>query len=75
MKISIDWQLCVGAGCCLEAAPGTFRLVPGPDGPRVILLQAAPDEVLRRAAAACPTLAICLEDEAGRRYPQDLLGG
>ncbi len=75
MKLSIDWQLCIGAGCCVEAAPDAFRLVPGPDGPRAVLVRPAPDSQLRQAAAACPTLAICLEDEAGGRYPQDLLGG
>jgi len=60
MKLTIDWMLCMGAGCCLEAA---------------ILVQPEDDQALRRAAAACPTLAICLEDGAGGRYPQDLLGG
>lgn len=75
MKLTIDWKLCMGAGCCLEAAPRAFSLVPGPDGPRAILVRPEDDQALRRAAAACPTLAICLEDGAGGRYPQDLLGG
>ncbi len=73
MRVSIDWRVCVGAGCCAAAAPGSFALVASAEGPRAILLRPAAEAVLRAAAAACPTLAICLEDEAGGRYPQDLL--
>ncbi len=75
MRVSIDWQVCVGAGCCAAALPGTFTLVESAQGPRAILLRPAADDDLRAAAAACPTLAICLEDESGGRYPQDLLDG
>lgn len=75
MRVSIDWRVCVGAGCCAAAAPGAFGLAESAEGPRAILLRPAGDEALRAAAAACPTLAICLEDEAGGRYPQDLLAG
>jgi ferredoxin len=71
MRLSIDWDLCVGSGACVARAPGVFELVLGEDGltQRAVLRGSAEDGLLRDAAEACPTLAIQLADESGPIYP------
>ncbi len=62
----IDEDTCLGHGDCLEAAPGVFVL---DDVARVV--GSAPDDVLLRAAEACPSVAIRLIDgeTAEQVYP------
>jgi ferredoxin len=70
MQLAIDWDLCVGSGLCLAAAPGAFALTGPPTARRAILVGPAPDEALLAAARACPTLALRLRQADGTRlYP------
>lgn len=71
MRVSIDWNICAGAGLCAIAAPRVFEVVQTGDGRRrAVLVAAAPDAVLCDAAFACPTLAIQLFDDLGQAvYP------
>lgn len=71
MKLSIDWDLCVGSGACVANAPGVFELVRGEDGLtlRAVLRGPAEDALLIEVAEACPTLAIQLADDSGPIYP------
>ena len=71
MQSRIDWDVCVGSGACLEAAPGAFALVPYQGSFRVVLTGAAFDpEAMRRAAFGCPTLAIEISQDGVRVYPK-----
>jgi len=63
LTITVDHLHCVGNGMCLATAPAVFAhneerqsVVVGPAG--------APEEVVLRAAASCPTGAIRVEDAA-----------
>jgi len=70
MRLSVDWDLCIGSGSCAAAAVGAFELVPTARGPRIIFIDAAVDEgALIAAARACPTLAIRLTDAQRTVYP------
>ncbi len=66
MRVVIDWDLCVGSGSCLVAAPGVLRLVPFRGERRAVLTAAGDDAALLAAARACPTLALRLSDDQGR---------
>lgn len=65
MRITIDWELCIGSGQCVATAPSAFRLVPYGRGFRAVLAGPGVDEALLAAADACPTLAIQLSGEHG----------
>ncbi|MFI6683826.1 ferredoxin [Streptomyces sp. NPDC050485] len=63
MRISIDQDVCIGAGQCVLTSPGVFtqdddgfsELLPGrADG--------GGDPLVREAARACPVQAITLEE-------------
>jgi ferredoxin len=70
MRITIDWNLCIGSGLCAAAAPAGMRLVPVGNERRAILCGCADEADLLAAARACPTLAIRLYDAAGQElYP------
>lgn len=64
MKIEIHEDKCVAAGQCVAMAPEVFDQ--RDDDGVVILLEENPSEAqhenVRRAAAACPALAIVLQD-------------
>lgn len=84
MRLFIDLELCIGAGLCVAASPERFALVETEWGPRAELQSAAlgermdeaADAPLLAAARACPTLAIRLADDEGRRiYPPESLRG
>ncbi|MFL6022006.1 MAG: ferredoxin [Marmoricola sp.] len=64
MKVEIHEDKCVGAGQCAALAPGVFDQ--RDDDGVVIVLDENPRQDLhdntRRAAAACPALAIVLHD-------------
>lgn len=64
MRIRIDRSRCIGASLCLVTAPRVFLL----DGARkafVVDPAGADAGTLQRAAAACPTGAIQIEDDEG----------
>lgn len=70
MQLRIDWEVCVGSGACLDAAPRAFALVPYLGGVRAVLTGAAVDPAaLREAAFGCPTLAIEIAEDGVRIYP------
>lgn len=64
MRITVDRDKCVSAGNCVAHAPTVFDQDDG-DG-SVVLLNAdpSPDQFddVRQAAAACPAMAIEVED-------------
>ena len=63
----IDWTACDRRGLCAELLPELIRLDPW--GYPVVVPGAVPAELMthaRRAAAACPTLAIHLQTTVGR---------
>lgn len=64
MKVVVDQDKCVSAGNCVAHAPQVFDQ--DEDDGSVILLDANPSEDLaeavREAAAACPAMAIRVED-------------
>jgi ferredoxin len=64
MKVHLDQDKCCGSGQCVLAAPGVFDL--GEDDGLAVLLTDSPasDRAadVRSAAAACPTLAIVVDD-------------
>lgn len=71
MQVSIDWELCVGAGRCVACSPEAFELVRVDGATRAILAAPAQaDDALLAAAQACPTLAIRVTDAEGTTlYP------
>jgi ferredoxin len=64
MKVTVEQDKCVSAGNCVAHAPQVFDQ--DEDDGTVILLDAAPAGDLagavREAAAACPAMAIHVED-------------
>jgi ferredoxin len=64
MKVTVEQDKCVSAGNCVAHAPQVFDQ--DEDDGSVILLDATPPEELagavREAAAACPAMAIHVED-------------
>jgi ferredoxin len=64
MRITVDYDKCIGAGNCVDAAGQTFDQR-DEDG-MVVLLQENPPEADRQAARTaaqlCPALAITVED-------------
>lgn len=64
MRVAVDQDKCIAAGQCVASAPGVFDQRDS-DGV-VVLVKAAPDAAeeddVRRAAGACPALAIQIQD-------------
>ncbi|MFE9768652.1 ferredoxin [Streptomyces sp. NPDC005808] len=63
LSISIDKDVCIGAGQCALAAPGVFTQ--DDDGVSELLpgrVHGAGDPMLREAARACPVGAITVSD-------------
>ena len=70
MRLRIDREKCIGSANCVASAPSAFRL---DDDRKAIPLapETVDEESLLLAAESCPTEAITLEDDDGRRiYPQ-----
>ena len=69
-KISVDKELCISSGMCVAIAPDRFvldqRQRSGPADAEI-----DPDELVRDAAASCPSEAISLVD-ADTGQPVDL---
>ncbi|MBI2918171.1 MAG: ferredoxin [Chloroflexi bacterium] len=69
MKVMVDRQKCIGAANCVAAAPGVFQIDDAGKA-RVLDPSSVAEDRLLEAAESCPTDAIVLEDDAGRRlYP------
>lgn len=56
----VDEQACAGHGDCLEVAPQAFALS---DDDVAVVIGTAPEDLLVRAAEACPSVAISVIDE------------
>lgn len=85
-KITVDRDLCIGAATCVAVLPNVFALDVGnkavilkKDGAAVsesttvteLSADDIDDSTLLLAAQSCPTMAITLEDESGKRvYPE-----
>lgn len=72
MRVSVDRNACVGSGDCLKSAPGVFRL----DAEQIAVVvdpAAASDEELIEAARMCPSQAIRLWDDQGKKVYPDWL--
>jgi ferredoxin len=60
-KVSVDKDVCIGSAMCVALAPGRFLLDERQrSGP--VEAEIYPDEVVRDAAASCPSEAISLVD-------------
>lgn len=69
-KISVDKDLCISSGMCVALAPDRFVLDERQrSGP--VEAEIDPDELVRDAAASCPSEAISLVD-ADTGQPVDL---
>lgn len=63
MKISIDTDVCIGAGQCALTAPGVFTQ--DDDGFSMVIPareDGADDPLIREAARACPVQAITIDE-------------
>jgi ferredoxin len=62
MKVSVDRELCKGAGSCVVLAPKVFRM---DDEDRAVVIDqhGEPDDIIWAAAESCPFDAVILEDE------------
>jgi ferredoxin len=68
MEIRIRRHRCCGSAQCMDSLPLVFTLDAA--GKAVVLdPEAASFEVLREAAADCPSQAIEIDDEDGAEYP------
>lgn len=76
LRVSIDWDACMGAGSCVVVAPSVFQLDEKAD--KSVFISRAPlrvkdtgsvgDETIIIAAQSCPYSAIIVEDEkTGKR--------
>jgi ferredoxin len=75
LRVIVDRHRCIGAGTCLFIAPSAFRWREG-DFLKAEVLDPSTveDDVLREAAAACPTQAILLEEVEDPYLPSGLGG-
>jgi ferredoxin len=64
----IDERACAAHGDCLDVAPSAFALS---DDDVAVVIGAAPEDLLVRAAEACPSVAISvIDDDTGEQlYP------
>lgn len=66
-KITVDRNLCIGAGSCVAVAPQTFAL---DDEAKAIVLDTTSqddDNTVLESAKSCPVAAIILHDKAGKQ--------
>ena len=69
-KISVDKSLCIGSAMCIAIAPDRFVMDKQQRSGQAEA-ETDPDELVRDAAASCPSEAISLVD-AGTGQPVDL---
>ena len=75
LRITIDYDRCVGSGICILTAPGVFAY----NADRQSMVQdpaAEPEERVLQAAEGCPQMAIIVQDaDTGERlFPPPGLG-
>ena len=66
-KVTVDRNLCIGAGSCVAVAPKAFAL---DNEAKAIILPTVndeSDETLVESARACPVAAIIVTDETGKQ--------
>lgn len=66
-KVTVDRNLCIGAGSCVAVAPKAFAL---DNEAKAIVLPTAGDEddnTLLESAKSCPVAAIIVTDETGKQ--------
>jgi ferredoxin len=69
MRVRIDREKCIGSENCIASAPTVYQL---DERDKAVLIDpdSVDDETLLFSAESCPTEAIILEDDEGRRiYP------
>lgn len=66
MRVRIDRELCIGSANCASIASSVFQL-DEEDKATVLDPKSVSEDTLWEAAQQCPTSAIILEDEAGKR--------
>jgi ferredoxin len=69
VRVRVDREKCIGSANCIASAPSVFTL---DEDEKAVLLdpETVDDETLLLSAESCPTEAIIIEDEEGRRiYP------
>lgn len=70
MRVRIDREKCIGSANCIATAPSAFWIDEERKA-RPLQPDSVDDESLLLSAESCPTEAIILEDDDGRRvYPQ-----
>ena len=63
LRVRVDRHRCIGAGNCITIAPTAFDWLKGDLGKAdVVDAESAEEELLRAAAASCPTDAIVIEE-------------
>ena len=67
-KITIDHDLCLGCGSCVNASDSTYEL--NNENKSIVTdANALDDETLIQSAQVCPTLAILFHDKEGNQIP------
>lgn len=66
-KMTVDRNLCIGAGSCVAVAPLAFAL--DNEAKAIVLptVNDTTDDVLLESARACPVAAIFVHDETGKQ--------
>jgi class 3 adenylate cyclase len=63
LRARVDRHRCIGAGNCITVAPTAFDWIGGDLGKAVVVdVESVEEELLRAAAASCPTDAIAIEE-------------
>ncbi len=70
-KVKVDEEKCTACGTCASIAPNTFELKD--DGKAQVKKQnGEDDDTLLQAAQSCPSEAISVEDESGKKiFPEE----
>ncbi len=69
MRVRIDREKCIGSENCIVSAPTVYQI---DERDKAVLIDpdSVDDDTLLLSAESCPTEAIILEDDEGRRiYP------
>ena len=66
-KVTVDRNLCIGAGSCVAVAPLAFAL--DNEAKAIVLptVDQTDDNTLLKSAKACPVAAIIVTDETGKQ--------
>ena len=71
-RVVVDRELCIGAASCIAVAPDAYDL----DNEAKAIMKpewiTVDDDTLKASAESCPTLAIFLYDQEGKKvYPEE----